>query len=74
MNGSKSRKKERKSNMGFDKETIKWFEKHPSEQSTVEKCPYCGLFFKPSLGHNCSRRGRKHGIEAERREENAQKN
>lgn len=47
------------SEMGFDKETIEWFEKHPSEQSTVIKCPFCNLFFKPSLGHNCSRKGRR---------------
>ncbi len=44
--------------MDFDKETIKWFEEHPSEQSTVIKCPFCNLFFKPSLGHDCSRKGR----------------
>lgn len=47
------------SKMGFDKETIEWFEKHPSEQSTVIKCPFCNLFFRPSLGHNCSRKGRR---------------
>lgn len=47
------------SKMGFDKETIKWFEEHPSEQSTVIKCPFCNLFFKPSLGHDCSRKGRR---------------
>ena len=37
----------------FDKETIKWFHKHPEKQTTLCKCENCGVFYKPSLGHKC---------------------
>lgn len=37
----------------LDKETRKWFRKHPDAQTTVRKCEKCGLFYKSSLGHKC---------------------
>lgn len=37
----------------FDKETIKWFRKHPEKQTTLCKCEKCGLFYKPILDHRC---------------------
>lgn len=43
------------SEIKFDKETMKWFKKHPRSQSTVKMCKRCGFFYKPSLEefHNC---------------------
>lgn len=41
----------------FDKETQRWFEKNPAQQTTVRMCEKCGLFFKPSLGHKCKMEG-----------------
>ena len=37
----------------FDKETIKWFRKHPEKQTTLCMCEKCGKCYKPSLGHKC---------------------
>lgn len=41
----------------FDKETTKWFSSHPREAeagTTVCRCEKCGLYYKPSLDHNCN--------------------
>ena len=45
--------------MKFDKETAEWFEKHPTLATTVEKCPFCQLLFRPSLGHTCTSQRKK---------------
>ncbi len=37
----------------FDPQTSRWFAEHPGTESTIVKCEKCGLFYKPSLGHNC---------------------
>lgn len=36
-----------------DKATDEWFKKHPGLRTTVARCEKCGLYFKPSLGHEC---------------------
>lgn len=36
----------------FDKRTKAWMRKHVCQQTTVCKCNLCGLFYKPSLGHD----------------------
>lgn len=36
-----------------DKATNEWFEYHPGARTTVARCEKCGLYFKPSLGHEC---------------------
>ena len=36
-----------------DKATDEWFKKHPGLRTTVARCDKCGLYFKPSLGHEC---------------------
>lgn len=41
--------------MKYDKETKKWFSNHVGQQTTVCKCEKCGMFYKPSLGHKCSK-------------------
>jgi len=41
--------------MAYDKETKKWFDKHPLAQTTVMQCSKCGLWFKPILGHKCKK-------------------
>lgn len=37
----------------YDNKTQKWFKQNPSAETTVMKCNCCGLFYKPSLGHQC---------------------
>lgn len=37
----------------YDKTTEEWFSKRPGQESTVEQCDQCGLYYKPSLGHKC---------------------
>ena len=37
----------------YDRATKKWFSSHAGQQTTVCKCEKCGLFYKPSLWHNC---------------------
>lgn len=37
----------------YDKATTDWFIKNPDAETTVMECSYCGLFYKPSLGHRC---------------------
>lgn len=37
----------------YDKRTRAWFSEHFGVQTTVEQCKECGLFYKPSLGHEC---------------------
>jgi len=39
----------------YDKATQKWFNENPDAETTVCECEYCGLFYKPSLGHNCAK-------------------
>ena len=46
----------------FDAETRKWFDKLPIPtrmiiQTTVTQCEKCGLWYKPSLGHKCKKKG-----------------
>lgn len=36
-----------------DKATNEWFEYHPGARITIVRCEKCGLYFKPSLGHEC---------------------
>ena len=45
--------------MKFDKETAEWFEKHPTLATKLEKCPFCQLVFRPSLGHTCTAQRKK---------------
>lgn len=40
----------------FDKESNRWFKKHPNTETTVTCCEQCGLFYIPSLGHDCKYR------------------
>lgn len=42
----------------FDPVTKKWMEQHGlgTYQTTVARCPECGLYYKPSLGHMCKKR------------------
>ena len=39
--------------MKYDRRTREWFANHILETTTVEQCEECGLFYKPSLGHEC---------------------
>ena len=39
--------------VGYDRETDKWFKEHPGAETTVMQCSACGLYYKPSLGHKC---------------------
>lgn len=41
----------------YDKRTQLWFDFHPFAQTTVMRCEWCGLFYKPSLGHTCKKAG-----------------
>ena len=45
--------------MKYDKRTQWWFANHILETTTVEQCKKCGLFYKPSLGHECEVKGNK---------------
>lgn len=49
----------KKALMMYDKRTRAWFEEHILETTTVEQCKECGLFYKPSLGHECEVKGDK---------------
>lgn len=41
----------------YDKTTSDWFAKRPKYTvTTVTQCEFCGLFYKPSLGHKCNGR------------------
>lgn len=42
-------------NIEYDSETRKWFMKNITAQTTVMRCELCGLFYKPSLGHECKK-------------------
>lgn len=42
----------------FDGPTRRWLSAHPLQETTVARCKVCGLFYKPTLGHNCSGRNR----------------
>ena len=37
----------------YDKSTSEWFRKNKEREITVCRCERCGLFYKPSLGHEC---------------------
>ena len=37
----------------LDSETEKWSKAHPDHVFTTRQCNACGLFYKPSLGHQC---------------------
>ena len=37
----------------YDNATKKWLEKHIGANTTVCRCDYCGLYYKPMLGHEC---------------------
>lgn len=37
----------------YDKATKKWLERHIGANTTVCKCEFCGLYYKPMLGHEC---------------------
>lgn len=39
----------------YDKKTIEWLSNHPGAETTVSKCPKCGLYYKPILGHKCKK-------------------
>ncbi len=39
--------------MKFDGPTGRWMEAHIGVETTVARCPLCGLFYKPLLGHKC---------------------
>ena len=43
----------------YDKRTQAWFAENILEMTTVEQCKECGLFYKPSLGHECEVKGDK---------------
>lgn len=43
----------------MDAETKRWFKDHPGAQTTVMCCEKCGLWYKPDLGHNCPKKGKK---------------
>ena len=38
-----------------DRETQKWFERNIFAESTLMRCPKCGLYYKPELGHKCTK-------------------
>lgn len=57
---SKPKKQE---TIGYDSETRKWFDSLPLAdrfiiETTVMQCEDCGLYYKPSLGHKCRKRGK----------------
>lgn len=37
----------------YDKKTGDWFANHRGIEVTVCECPYCGLYYKADLGHDC---------------------
>ena len=41
----------------YDEATKKWFRDRPGiwPETTVMRCPDCGLYYKPSLGHKCKK-------------------
>lgn len=43
----------------LDKKTKKWFADHPAlyYQASVVQCKKCGLWYRPSLGHECEMKG-----------------
>jgi hypothetical protein len=53
--------KEKPERVQFDAETRKWFKSNLFAQTTVMKCECCGLYFKPSLGHRCKKKGDNNG-------------
>lgn len=49
--------KKKQETVKFDSETQKWFKSHLCAQTTVMQCCNCGLYYKPSLGHKCKKKG-----------------
>ncbi|MBQ7778372.1 MAG: hypothetical protein IJ396_05635 [Oscillibacter sp.] len=41
----------------YDAATRKWFEKNRRAETTVCRCPACGLYYKAVLGHKCKEKG-----------------
>ena len=41
----------------FDSRTTKWFQEQEFKglftETTLARCEACGLYYKPSLGHDC---------------------
>lgn len=38
-----------------DKKTLSWLNNHMGAQTTLVMCEECGLFYKPSFGHDCQK-------------------
>lgn len=38
-----------------DPNTAAWIDQHVGESTTLFKCKRCGIYYKPSLGHNCKK-------------------
>ena len=36
-----------------DPYTVAWIDQHVGESTTLYKCKKCGLYYRPSLGHEC---------------------
>jgi hypothetical protein len=58
-----SHPKKKPETVKFDSETRKWFDGLPlvdrmTTETTVARCDDCGLYYKPSLGHKCRKRGK----------------
>ena len=39
----------------FDRKTKQWFKEHTVQQTTVQQCELCKMYFKVSLGHECDK-------------------
>lgn len=59
--GNRGSMKEKPIRVRYDYATEKWFKKHPMHETTVMQCEACGLYYKPSLGHRCKKKGTKAG-------------
>lgn len=58
-----SKPKKPQETVRYDLETRKWFDSLPLSErfiieTTVMRCDDCGLYYKPSLGHKCRKRGK----------------
>ena len=43
----------------YDRDTKRYFDMHPNEQTTVVRCDVCGKYYKPSLEHKCNKKQEK---------------
>lgn len=41
----------------YDSKTSAWLKNHIGAETTVAKCSFCGLFYKPIIGHKCKKGG-----------------